>query len=212
MTNNSPAVHIYTLSRLVHAPAAEWERKINAMESGRERAYAYYQPMREAIVRYCAESGKGREKIVERMLADARQLSCANGQNPAEDNLAAFETFESAFYPKLGKYIGNYLRSKQNGGTPFEGIRLGGLPHLKVQDDEGRERFVFLYPSNWRNDELKAYLELLSVVLEVNFGASGDHIWCMNLRTGKTHRYRPGIRERESCVRAAQHYARVFSN
>jgi len=52
-----PAVHIYTLSRLVHAPAGRWERKIDEIEKGRDKAYAYYQPMREAVIAYCAAKG-----------------------------------------------------------------------------------------------------------------------------------------------------------
>ena len=46
-TDRHPAVHIYTLSRLVHSPAAGWEKQIAKIEAGRVKAYTVVVPARE---------------------------------------------------------------------------------------------------------------------------------------------------------------------
>jgi hypothetical protein len=211
MNSKKPAVHIYTLSRLVHAPAGGWERKIEEIEEGRDKAYAYYQPMREAVIAYCAAKGEGRERIVSRMLADARSQPRGRGQDPEGDNLRAFETFEARCYPKIGSFVCSLLRKPQGLGVPLEGILLQGTPHFQVTDKDGETRYVFLHPSNWTKESLKAYLELLSFVVEATFGAPATSIWHMNLRSGRVSKYGSSKRIRQRCVDAARHYARVFA-
>jgi len=205
-----PVVHIYTLSRLVHAPAGGWERKIEEIEEGREKAYGYYQPMREAVIAYCAAKAKGRDGIVSRMLEEARSRRHGRGQNPERDNLAAFEIFEAKCYPKIGSFVRSLLRRPQGAGVPFGDIFLQGAPHFHVKDKDGEDRYVFLHPSNWTGDDLKAYLELLSVTVEKGFGEPSTSIWHMNLRSGLVSKHRSSKRVRQRCVDAARHYARVF--
>jgi hypothetical protein len=211
MNSKKPAVHIYTLSRLVHAPAGGWERKIEEIEEGRDKAYAYYQPMREAVIAYCAAKGKGRERIVSRMLAEAGSQPRGRGQDPEKDNLRAFETFEARCYPKIGSFVCSLLRKPQGLGVPLEGILLQGTPHFQVTDKDGETRYVFLHPSNWTEESLKAYLELLSFVVEATFGAPATSIWHMDLRSGRVSKYGSSKRIRQRCVDAARHYARVFA-
>jgi hypothetical protein len=210
MNSKKPVVHIYTLSRLVHAPAGGWERRIEELEEGRDKAYAYYQPMREAVIAFCAAEGKGREKIVSRMLAEARSRPHGRGQNPERDNLRAFETFEDSCYSKIGSFVRSLLRSPHGLGVPLDGILLQGAPHFQVTDKEGETRYVFLHASNWTEENLKAYLELLSFVVETTFGAPATSIWHMNLRSGRVSKYRSSKRVRQRCVDAARLYAHVF--
>lgn len=205
-----PHVHIYTLSRLVHAPAGQWERKIEEIEKGRVKAYAYYQPMREAVIAYCTAKGRGRDRIISRMLADARMRPHGRGQNPERDNLTAFEVFEAKCYPKIGSFVRSLLRGPQGAGVPFGDIFLRGGPHFHVKDKDGEDRYVFLHPSNWTEADLKAYLELLSVMVEISLGEPSTSIWHMNLRSGLVSKYRSSKRVRQRCVDAARHYARVF--
>lgn len=204
-------VHIYTLSRLVHAPAGSWERKIEEIEQGRRQAYVYYGPMREAVVAFCASKGVGRDKIISRMLAKARHQPRGRGQNPEKDNLAAFETFEEICYPKIGSFHRSLLRRSQGAGVSFEEILLRGAPHFKATDKSGATRYVFLHASRWADDDLKAYLELLGVIVEAEFNQPATSIWHMNLRTGLTSKHRPSKRMRSKCVDAARHYARLFA-
>jgi len=210
-TSVEPAVHIYTLSHLVNARVGSWERKIKEIEEGRRRAYGYYQPMREAIVAYCAASGNRREQIVSRMLSDARQRPHGRGQDPEKDNLAAFETFETACYPKIGQFVRGLLRRPNGTGALFEGIRLNGGPHFQAKDRSGVDRYIFLHASVWSEEDLKAYLELLSVVVEEAFGEAPESVWHMDLRAGLVAKHRRSKRVRRNCSDAARHYARVFT-
>jgi hypothetical protein len=77
-TDRHPAVHIYTLSRLVHSPAAGWEKQIAKIEAGQRKAYAYYLPMREAVVRFCSSDGRGSDAIVKEMRRRAEQMIDVN--------------------------------------------------------------------------------------------------------------------------------------
>lgn len=206
-----PAVHIYTLSHLVNARVGSWERKIREIEEGRRRAYSYYQPMREAIVAYCASGGNRREQIVSSMLLDARQRPHGRGQNPERDNLAAFETFETACYPKIGQFVRDLLRRPNGTGAHFEGVRLSGGPHLQVKDRNGEDRYIFLRASIWSEDDLRAYLELLGVIVEETFGDVPESVWHMDLRAGLVAKHRGSKKIRRNCSDAARHYARVFA-
>jgi len=205
----SPSVHIYTLSRLVHAPAGSWERRIQQIEQGKDKAYAYYQPVREAAVAYCATAGEDRAGIVAQMIAQARRQSRGPGQNPEADNLRAFETFERTCYPRAGEFVASLLRKPQALGVPYEGVMLLGAPHFEALDKDGEPRFVVLHASKWREDELKAYLELLAVIVEKVHGQPPTSIWHMNLRTGKVSGHRPSVRVARKCAAAARHYARM---
>jgi hypothetical protein len=207
---SKPGVHIYTLSRLVHAPAAGWERKIEEIEKGRAKAYSYYQPMREAVIAYCAAGGAGRDQIVARMLAEARRQPRARGQDPERDNLHAFEVFETSCYPKITKFVKSLLRRPQGPGVQFEDVFLFGAPHLEVADRNGEVRYVFLQASDWKEVQVKAYLELLAVVVEKAFGGPASSIWHMNLRTGRVARHRSSKQVRRRCAEAARHYRRIF--
>jgi hypothetical protein len=204
-----PGVHIYTLSQLVHAPAGSWERKIEEIEKGRVRAYAYYQPMREAVMSYCASRGKERDRIVTRMLAEARDRPRTRGQHPERDNLTAFEMFEARCYPKIAKFVRSLLREPQP-GVHFEGVTLRGMPHFEVTNMQGETLYVFLQASDWREDQVKSYLELLAVIIERVFGKCASNVWHMNLRTGKVAKHRSSKRVRRRCAEAARHYERVF--
>ena len=181
MNSKTPVVHIYTLSRLVHAPAGGWERRIEEIEEGRDKAYSDHQLMREAVIAYCAAKGKGRDKIVSRMLADACGTAWTRAR-PEADNLRAFETFVATCYPKIGSFVRSLIRMPQGMGVPLEGVLLQGTPHFQVTDKEGETRYVFLHPSNWTEENLKAYLELLSFIVEATFDAPATSIWHMNLR------------------------------
>jgi hypothetical protein len=203
-----PQVHIYPMSRLVHAPATEWMSKIRSIEEGKEYAYSYYLPMREAIVSFCQKKGKGRAAIVQTMLrraahgAGPRQVAAVN------DNASAFGIFETSFYPKIKKFDRSFLKEKQ-AGVEFEGITLIGGPHFLATDRDNRERYVFLHAALWDQENLRTYLQLLSIVVEERFNSSGESIWCMNLRSGRDEKWRPGTRIRSRCSKAAQLFARL---
>jgi hypothetical protein len=205
----TPRVHIYPLSRIVHAWPGGWETLLRSIEAGKEFAFGYYLPVREAVVSYCRGRGAGRSGIVRDMVSRAVSMGGVRGPRIAKDNEAAFQTFEAFFYPRIKRFRRDLLRESQH-GCEFGGLELLGSPHLLVVDEGDRERFVHLHPSAWRDEDLKAYLELLCVIVEQRFDSAPASIWCMNLRTGMDVPWRPSKRLRVRCEKAARLLARFL--
>jgi hypothetical protein len=208
LVSKHPTIHIYTLSRLVHAPAAGWEKLIDQIEAGRQKAYAYYLPVREAVVRFCGGGGKDFEEILADMKRRAEVMGGMRGPKVASDNENAFVTFVEEFYPKISKFKRNLLHDTQS-GVMLEGVALLGAPHFVAVDQKGETRYVFLYPAKWKPNELKSYLLLLATIVEERYGGMSGQIWCMDLRTGKTVKFKRTARLSSRCSAAAKHYARV---
>ena len=204
-----PTIHIYPLSRLVHAPAANWEKLLKSIEDGKKRAFSYYLPLREAVVLYCRKQSKGRDRIVSDMLARAKQVGGSRGALVARNNNSAFSSFEAVFYPRIGKYRRDFLRETHS-ACRFHGVTLVGAPHLEVEDKKGRKRYVVLLPSEWPQDDLKAYLELLAILIEECYGEDSSSLWPMDLRNGVDIKWRTGSRIRRRCESAARLYGRLI--
>lgn len=205
-----PQVHIYPISRLVRAPATEWMNKIKSIEEGKEYAYSYYLPMREGIVSFCQKRGKGRTAIVQAMIRRASHGGGRRQIKAVNDNVAAFGVFETNFYPRIKKFQRSFLKERQT-GVEFQEVTLIGGPHFLVTDRDNKDRYVFLHAAQWDQENLKTYLELLSIIVDEKFDSSGEDIWCMNLRSGKDEKWRRSTRLRNQCIRAAQLYARLVN-
>ena len=203
-----PTIHIYTLSRLVHAPAAGWEKLIAQIEAGRQKAYAYYLPMREAVVRFCAGGGEDFEDILAGVKRRAEEMGGVRGPKVASDNEKAFVSFVEDFYPKITKFKHSLLHDTQSGVT-LEGVALLGAPHFVVADQKGQTRYVFLYAAKWKPADLKSYLHLLATIVEERHEGVSSQIWCMDLKTGRTIKFKRTARLSSRCAAAAKHYARV---
>ena len=203
-------VHIYPLSRLVHAAAAEWENELRAIEEGKKYAFGYYLPLREAVVTYCRNDGKRRDQIVKQMTALALSMGGIRGAEAANANDNAFRVFETSFFPRITRFHESFLHTDFKAGCPFEGVTLLGLPHLRVTDDKGGSRYVHLHAAQWEPEDLKAYLELLSVIVENRFKKHADAIWCMDLKSGRDFKWQSRPRMRTKCVKAARLYARLI--
>jgi len=203
--------HIYTLSRLVHAGPRSWEQLLASIEEGKSYAFSYYLPMREAVAHFCASRGQRRDQIVREMIARARASGGIRRANRTKDNLDAFETFEEVFFPEIDRFRKNFLHEKQP-GCEFEGLTLQGAPHFEVVDSDGRKRHVFLHAAkNWSREDLLAYLELLGIVIEKNYGGDSRSLWVMDLKAGEEIRWRSSARVRKNCRAAARLYGRLIS-
>ena len=204
------AVHIYPLSKLVHASAGSWERQLRDIEEGKLRAYHYYLPLREAIVVYGKSRGKKLDQAIAGLDAASRRVVAGRGANPVKDNRTAFDAFIRSFYPRIAEFGQSLLRDDSKIGCEFEGVRLTGLPHFSARDLKGNERYIYTHASKWSEDDLKAYLELLSIIVEARFGANAESIWCMDLRTGTDFKWKSSPRLRAKCASAARLYARII--
>lgn len=205
------AVHIYPLSKLVHAFPGDWENLLKAIEGGKVRAYTYYQPLREAVVMYCRSKGKRYDDILHDLVRRANEMPAPKGADPAKDNSAAFESFVQNFHPRIARFEKSLLKTDSENGCIFAGVRLLGSPHFVVTDESGKERYVFLHASKWDDDDLKAYVELLAMIVESRFGKSSDSIWCMDLRNGTDLKWRRSSRVLGRCEKAATLYSRFVA-
>ncbi|MBZ5721002.1 MAG: hypothetical protein LAO03_11530 [Acidobacteriia bacterium] len=204
-------VHIVPLSKLVHASPTKWEKLLREIEEGKLRAFKYYLPLREAIVQFCRKKGLDRNRIVTQMSSRARATSGKRGDKIARDNEEAFRVFEGSFFPEIQKFKHDFLRD-EHVGVPFaDAVVIFGHPHLEVLDSHGRDRFVVLHAADWKPEELRAYLDLLSEIVQMRFDKPPSSIWCMNLRTGKEEKVRPSSRLRHKCETAARLYSRFIS-
>jgi hypothetical protein len=68
-----------------------------------------------------------------------------------------------------------------------------------------------LHAADWEVNELRAYLDLLSFLINKRFNKAASSIWCMNLRTGKDEIVRESVRLRAKCEGAARLYGRFVS-
>jgi hypothetical protein len=204
-----PSVHIYPLSRLVHASAGGWESQLRAIEENKLYANRYYAPLRNGVIAYCRKGAPKHEQILTIVGTQASLIKAPRGSDPVKDNVAAFETFADKFYSRISKFGRSFLHEDLK-GCAFEGVRLLGLPHFSATDSNGRDRYVYLHASKWQDDDTKAYLELLSVVIEDKFAGSPDSLWCMDLRTGSDLKWRSSARLRSRCANAARLYARLI--
>ena len=158
----SVRVHILQLSKLVHTSPVRWEKLLRDLEEGKPRAYKYYQPLREAITVFCKAAG--RDRILPRMITRARGNGGAYGDRMAKANEAAFAVFEKYFFPRISKFKQDFLRD-EHPGFAFGGLTIHGNPHLDVVDKNGADRFVMLHAADWEASELRAYLDLLSFII-----------------------------------------------
>lgn len=205
-----PVAHIYTFSRLVHAYSGDWEKLIASLEEGKQFAFGYYLPMRQAVVKLCQRQGHGREKIAQEMVALAQLMGGSRGNKIGQDNDDAFNTFADVFHPRIARFRRNLL-VEQRPGCKFEGLTLEGGPHLEVVDQAGKKRHVFLHAANWAKEDLDAYLELLGIVIEARYGGDSSSLWALDLREGKEIKWQPKTRVRKRCTNAAKLYVRLVS-
>lgn len=204
-------VRVYPLSRLVHAMAGSWRNLLAEIEEGKVYASRYYMPVREAAVRLCASRNRerDRERIAAQMVAQARAAGGLHNAQMVRANETAYEVFANRFLPQIEGYRRSFLNQKRK-GCEFAGLMIEGAPHFEV-DRNGRNRHVFLYTSDWRRNDLLAYLELLGVIVEAHYGGDSASLWVMNLRNGKEVKWHSSARIRKRCQDAARLYEQFLS-
>jgi hypothetical protein len=183
---------------------------LRSLEEGKDYANRYYLPMRQAIVDFCVQKGSGSAAIVQTLRRRSLALGGARGPRIVRDNENAFDVFVSEFYPRIKRFRRSLLAEKQR-RCSFEGVLLVGTPHLIVTDLDDRDRYVFLHTSAWNDLDLKAYLELLSLILGQRLGGGPEALWCMNLRTGVDVKWKPSPRIRAKRAKAARLYAQLVN-
>jgi hypothetical protein len=176
-----PDIHIYLLSRLAFADVTDWRRIISQLREGRKNMYWSYKPLREGALRMAGRKGENPKPIYASVANLAQR---AGGDRCRSANVAALETFEMIFLPQIERVNSNFMEGGER-PVDFGGVRLIGGPHFSVIDAGGRERYVYLHPSRWKDQEVTAFCELLTVVAERRFRADARDIWFLDLRRGE---------------------------
>jgi hypothetical protein len=175
-----PKVHIYLLSRLVFADATDWQAIMKQLRDGRKNMYWSYKPLRQGAYQMSSQKKPDHKAIYN----DVGQLAeRAGGERCRKANLAALQNFENIFLPQIGHAKSNFMEGREQ-PVDFGKVQLIGGPHFSVMVAGEREKFVYLHPSKWKEEEVTAFCELLTVVGEKRFKANARDIWFLDLRTG----------------------------
>jgi hypothetical protein len=196
-----PKIHIYLLSRLVFADVTDWQKIMKQLRDGRKNMYWSYKPLREGAFQLASKNGPAVNEIYNSVGALAEK---SGGDRCRKANLAALDKFEHVFLPQIANAKSNLM---QGGEQPvdFGEVQLIGGPHFTVTDRGGREKWVYLHPSKWTDEEVIAFCELLTVVSERRFKASARDIWFLDLRSGERVSWTsPKKLVRRKCERAAE--------
>jgi hypothetical protein len=169
------------LSQLVFADATDWQRILRELREQRKSMYWSYRPVREGAFRMAAEKAADKNDIYTSVGALAEK---SGGDRCRKANLAALGTFEAKFLPRIEKTRSNFMQGN-NQPVDFGKVQLVGGPHFSVLDKDGAERFVYLHPSKWVENQVTAFCELLTVVCERRFEAKARDIWFLDLRIGE---------------------------
>jgi hypothetical protein len=198
--------HIYQLSRLAFAQVTDWDRILADLEAGRNQMFWSYKPVRMGAFRLLTAAGSAEvQKIYTNVSALAEKAGGARCQTA---NLNALKIFESEFLSSIASPQDNYMESAVP-GVDFADIELVGGPHFRVLDKGARNKFVYLHPSNWKDEQTEAFCELLTVILEKRFHAAADALWFLDLRRGKRVPWpKSKSRVRRKCEQAARLLAR----
>lgn len=176
-----PKVHIYLLSRLVFADATDWQNILKQLREGRKSMYWSYKPLREGAFQMALRKDANNNAIYNQVGALAGK---AGSDRCKKANLAALEKFEALFLPQIQEAGSNLMGGREQ-PVDFGKVQLIGGPHFSVTDASGQEKWVYLHPSKWAEEEIVSFCELLTVVGEKRFKAVARDIWFLDLRTGK---------------------------
>jgi hypothetical protein len=201
--------HIHQLSRLAFAKVTDWDRILRELEARRKQMFWSYKPLRSGAFNLLnAEDSSEVHEIYNCVTTLAEK---AGGAKCASANVKALQVFESSFVPIIDSPRDNFMELSAP-GVDFAGAELIGGPHFSVVGKAAQTKFVYLHPSNWRNEQTEAFCELLTVVLDKRFDANARDLWFLDLRSGKRRslpKSKPRVRRR--CEQAARLLARLRS-
>jgi hypothetical protein len=176
-----PKVHIYLLSKLAFADVTDWRKIMRDLRQGRRGMYWSYKPLREGAYRMAAEENPDVRAIYSDVASLAEK---AGGDRCRIANVAALKTFEKKFLDGITSVRSNFMQGAEQ-PVEFGEVELVGGPHFSILDADGIERYVYLHPSNWKGEEVNAFCELLTVVVEKRRQASARDVWFLDLRLGQ---------------------------
>jgi hypothetical protein len=176
-------MHIYLISRLHGKTPTTWERTLRELEKARSVMLAQYAPLRHAILQEVTHTGSG-QQVLDRGLAG---MSTKPGQQTVvRKSQDAFDVFCVLVKPRVKSLVEDYLRpSYAPAPVQFAGEDLEGRFHAAIDDEEGTRRHVYLHAASWTEEEVIAFVELLSIVAEQRHGSAREAVWFVDLTRGR---------------------------
>jgi hypothetical protein len=161
-----------------------------------------YKPLRAGAFRLLgAKESRQVQEIYQGVEALAEK---AGGSKCAAANVKALQVFENRFISSITASKDNYMELAAP-GVDFAGAELVGGPHFSVLDKAAEKKFIYLHPSNWKEEQTEAFCELLTVILEKKFAAAARDLWFLDLRTGARIPWpKSKLRVRRKCEQAAK--------
>jgi hypothetical protein len=176
-----PNVHIYLLSRLVFADVTDWQKIMKQLREGRKSMFWSYKPLREGAFQMASDKNADNNAIYTSV---AQLAERAGGDRCRKANLAALAKFENVFLSHIEKVKSNFMGGDEQ-PVDFGEVQLIGGPHFSVTDAGGKEKWLYLHPSKWTDEEVTAFCELLTVIGEKRYKSNARDIWFLDLRTGE---------------------------
>lgn len=163
--------------------------------------YWSYRPLREGAYQM---AGEGRKDMASIYSAVAELSEKAGGVRCRKANLSALQVFEESFLPDIAGARSNFMSGSER-AVDFGKVQLIGGPHFSVLDAKGQEEYVYLHPSQWTDEQIAAFCELLTLVLERRYNSGARNLWFLDLREGERVPW-PRSKKliRRKCERAAE--------
>lgn len=173
------SLHIYLFSRLFRQSATRWLSTIKRVEADEDYLVKQYFPLRSALNREVGRPGSG-EKNLSDMLAERSDTS-TNRTITANSN-AYLEGFRAFLLPQIERVIEDYVNGPSKTRTfMLGGVLCAGQLHAKVRLKDGATKLLYYHPSDWKDTEIEAFLELLTILAEEAYGLTRNDIWFVDL-------------------------------
>lgn len=191
-------MHIYVISRVHGKSPTKWRQTLAQLRRSREYFPLPYAPLRLALASELRQVGSG-EQVLEAGLANLHNRP--QGATIRDRSRAAFRNFVAQFRPQIDRLEEDYTlpRSAVDPIT-YSGHQLRGSFHFRVRDNEGNSRLVFAHASGWDEQEVDAYLELLTLISEERHAGNRDDVWFLDLYNNRRIPTRTPFRRRRQAL------------
>lgn len=179
----------YEITRLAFAEVVQYRRILEELKKEQAFRRISYEPARQAVISY-HESG-GDVEILEEAIIQARdeedQASepeqAVQPRNIAEVLTVYLQHFATPFRPAEGEVPAEF----QSYDAEIEGLRITGKPHLAVQNQRGRTKYLYILTSKeWNDSQKNFFIGLLGEILAANVeGAEPRDLEGLDCRTGR---------------------------
>lgn len=197
----------FEVSQLLNKPGPKWEKRVEELDEQKRFRVLEYKPLRDAIIAEMRHPGTGWSKLDE-------GLDGYNSGFSTDAMIAAMRACFALFEKKINRHIAElkecYTEPPVKYAFKIDDYDITGSIHARVTHRRYGDRLIYLYSSQWMENEVKAFQELIIMLAEQVFSMRAeDVLWC-DLRAGtcKPLKSRPSLRS--DIAWGIRHYYRTF--